>query len=417
MVFFFTKILILEGVQMKKTFRCAFLLGLFITLCGCSSACRTACQTQQKAALPRCQKNIFLPSVIYAVPGVESNIYFKNIFLAVNCDNYLFDVECKYGAQRLKRWCFTPAVKDGGKSFPLEIKVYDEEEKLVASAATTVVVAPADAGKDKNISILIIGDSLTAATAYPRKLHKHCSNPGNPRLTMIGAHAGRGKKAVAGEVAHEGYGGWKWNHFFSMYKDEKNMEPRKRIAAKSKFLTKKDGKVVFDFANYLNQYNKGKTPDFITIQLGVNDVFSATSATLEKRISTILANADKLIGYIRKDAPDVMIGIGYVTPGADQNAFAVNYKCSQTSWGYLRNSFRLNQAMEKHFAGRKNICMIPVNVNLDTENNFPAKEVQINGNLKITQQNNGVHPSYWGYNQMGDSYFAWLKNQLAAADK
>ena len=30
------------------------------------------------------QKQIMLPDAIYAIPGVESNIYYKNIFLTVN---------------------------------------------------------------------------------------------------------------------------------------------------------------------------------------------------------------------------------------------------------------------------------------------------------------------------------------------
>ena len=397
---------------MKKILWLVCFLSAAVVLCGCNSVCK-----EQKTVQLRCQNNIFLPKTIYAVPNVECNIYFKNIFLAVNHNNFIFDVDCKYGAQRAKRWCFTPGTADENKSFPLKIKVYDENEKLVASASTTVVVAPANAGNDKDVSILIIGDSLTDASAYPGKLRRLCSTPGNLRLKMIGTYAGRGRKPVPGGLAHEGYGGWTWNSFLTRYKDESTVPPNKKHAAKSRFLTVKDGKTVFDFANYLAKYNQGKTPDFITVQLGVNDVFSATAETLEARISTILVNADKMLNYIQKDAPNAVIGIGYVTSGADQNAFAVNYKCGQTSWGYARNSFRLNQAMEKHFAGRKNICMIPVNVNLDTENNFPTKEVQINGNLKVMRQNNGVHPSYWGYNQMGDSYYAWLKNQLAEKDK
>ena len=61
--------------------------------------------------------------------------------------------------------------------------------------------------------------------------------------------------------------------------------------------------------------------------------------------------------------------------------------------------------------------MIPVNVNLDTKNHFPTAETEINPQLKLVRQNNGVHPSYWGYNQMGDSYYAWLKYSLSTTEK
>lgn len=63
--------------------------------------------------------------------------------------------------------------------------------------------------------------------------------------------------------------------------------------------------------------------------------------------------------------------------------------------------------------------MIPTNVGLDTENNFLTKLERVNGQNKtiITRQFNGVHPAASGYNQMGDTYYAWLKYQLAAPAK
>ena len=149
----------------------------------------------------------------------------------------------------------------------------------------------------------------------------------------------------------------------------------------------------------------------------MNDIFGATDKTLDARIKTVLANADTLIALFRKEAPDAVIGVGFVTSGANQDAFGNNYKSNQTSFGYYRNHFRLNQAMAKHFAGRINekFVMIPSNVNLDTENNFPIAKTRINTrNLTpVIRQNNGVHPDKNGYRQMGDSYFAWLKYLLA----
>ena len=383
---------------------------------------QAAAKAAQPAVLPL-QKQFFLPEKLYAVPGIECNIYFRNIFLAVNPANFVFDVTCKVGRNDLKRWRFTPAAADAGKTYPLSIKVYDKNG-LAAEGQTTIHVAPADAGKGKAISILIVGDSLTNATVYPTRLHTLFKQDGNPKLTMIGSHRGSGRQPVPGGVAHEGYGGWTWTAFMTRFQDEsalKDPTPVKKFYAKSKFLTKKDGKVVFDLAQYLKKYNNGKTPDVITFQLGVNDVFGADEASLPKRIQTILANADKLIAAFRKEAPDALIGVGYVTPGANQDAFGTNYKCGQTAWGYYRNHFRLNQAMAKHFAKYNDpkLVMIPSNVGLDTENNFPVKKEAVNSQNKtvVSRQSNGVHPAPSGYNQIGDTYFAWLKNQLAAPVK
>lgn len=370
------------------------------------------------------QKQFFLPEHIYAVPGIECNIYFRNILLTANPANYIFDVNCKVGRNDVKRWRFTPTAADGGKTYPLTVKVYNQNGAPAAYGKTTIHVAPADAGKDRELSILVVGDSLTNATVYPTRLHTLCKQPGNPKLTMIGSHCGSGRPPVPGGVAHEGYGGWTWKSFMTRWVDEstiKDPTPVKKFYAKSKFLNLKNGKPVFDLANYLKKYNNGKTPDVITFQLGVNDVFSADETNLPQRIRTILQNADNLIGEFRKTAPNALIGVGFVTPGANQDAFGTNYKCGQTAWGYQRNHFRLNQAMAKHFAQYKDdkLVMIPSNVGLDTENNFPVRKEPVNSQNKtvVSRQSNGVHPAPAGYNQIGDTFYAWLKNQLAKPAK
>ena len=148
---------------MKKVLFSIFIL----CICGLLSAAAVGSSKLKR------QDRLFLPEKIYAVPGVECNIYFKNIFLAINHANYIFDVNCKVGRHDLKRWRFTPKAEDGGKSFPLSIKVYNESG-LVAEASTTIHVAHADAGKDKKINILMVGDSYTNHTVYPAWLYELC---------------------------------------------------------------------------------------------------------------------------------------------------------------------------------------------------------------------------------------------------
>ncbi len=361
-------------------------------------------------------QKLVLPEAVYAVPGVEANIYFENVYFCVNPNNYLFDVDCPKGCNYRDRWSFTPAANDAG-TYPLTLTVIGENG-VVAKGETKVVVAPADAGKGKDISILIVGDSLTNATVYPARLHSLMKGENNPQLKMIGSHCGGGKTPAPGGVAHEGYGGWAWNTFLTRFEDDSKIsDPAKKFYARSKFLTRKDGKVVFDMQQYVDQYNGGKMPDFITVQLGVNDVFGASELTLYSTIASIEKNMDAFLAAFRKAAPDAVIGVGLVTLGAGQDAFAANYKNGQTFLQYKKNVFALNQRMLRKFQNSpdKKVFLIPTVVNLDCRNNFPVRTEPVNlGNpANVTRQCNGVHPAPAGYNQMGDTYYAWLKYQLS----
>lgn len=354
--------------------------------------------------------NVFLqlPEKIYAVPGVESNVYFDNIVLTPNSGNFIFDVDCAKGRNDEKRWRFTPGDGDVGE-FDWKIRVSDGF-KTVAEGTARLVVVPKNAGAGKEISILVVGDSLTAASVYPARIFTLSQGEGNPRLTMIGSN----KRTPEG-VRHEGFGGWTWKCFLTRVQDPPDPEKPRLIT--SRFLVKKDGKYVPDFQQYLNEYNGGKAPDYITVMLGINDVFGAVDENLDERIKDILENADRLIAFFRTAAPDAIIGIGFPTPGAaSQDAFGSNYRCGQTRWQFRKNQHRLCAAMMEKFGKAKDpkISLIPTYVNLDCANNFPVRVEDVNaGNeQKITRQNNGVHPAPAGYNQIGDTFYCWLKNQL-----
>lgn len=401
---------------MKKLFTLTLLITFAVSgECMAKNTAEKAPAAIKKQALPL-QHNLFLPKDIYAVPGLESNIYFKNIFYTINHANYVFDVDCRIGRNDAKRWTYVPNAADAGKTFPLTVKVYDMNGQ-VAEASTTVHVGSADAGKGKAFSILMIGDSLTTHAIFPARVHHLCKQPGNPALTMVGALGYGGKPAQAGGVAHEGYGGWTWRAFLVRYIDReklKNPTPLRILHTRSKFIVKKNGKITVDIPGYFKKYNKGKAADVITFQLGVNDIFRSTEANLEKNIKLVLGNADRLIAEFRKAAPDAVIGVGFVTPCSSQDSFGRNYGCSRHRKDYFRNHFRLNQAMAEHFAKYKDskLFMIPVNTGLDTENNFPAYMLKVNRHNKtrVYHQVNGVHPSADGYKQMGDVYYSWIKN-------
>jgi hypothetical protein len=155
---------------------------------------------------------LLLPKTIYAVPGVETNVYFDNICLVVNPRNYVFDVTCSKGTQQAERWSFNPTHEDVGEH-ELAVEVFDRTNRVLARAESSVRVVPPDAGASRTVSLLCIGDSLTANGVYPGHVASLCAQPGNPRLSLTGSNR-------RGGSAHEGYGGWTAHRFATLYSDK-----------------------------------------------------------------------------------------------------------------------------------------------------------------------------------------------------
>ena len=344
-----------------------------------------------------------LPDGIYAVPGVEMNVYFDNITCTITPGNYVFDVTCRKGRNNTKFWTYTPKPEDVG-TYDWSVKVINDSG-VVAEASTKLHVAPADAGKDKDITVLLVGDSLTHGHVYPTRIFNLFQQPDNPKFHMIGSNGPKGVPQPDG-VAHEGWACWMWDTFVHRAEPRKVKNPQSFDIA-SRFLYKVDGKPQLDFKKYFEQYGNGRVPDIITFQLGVNDIAGANDENVHRRCEAILKNADELIAAARAGAPEAIMGVGLVTPGcSSQEGFGHDYNCGLTRWQYKKNQHTLNAAMLKHFADYpdKKVFIIPTSLNLDCENNFPVfKGVQCNG----------VHPTAAGYNQMGDTYYSWMKYWLA----
>lgn len=392
----------------------------------CSVCCVMAAEAAASAAVPekkapdcKCDVSLQLPPAIYAVPGIECNVYFDNIVLVINQANFVFDVDCRKGENRQDCWSYIPKAEDVG-TYDWSIKVISQCG-TVAQASMKLIVVPENAGEGKDISVVVFGDSLTNATVYPTRIHDNFQKPHNPTLLMGGSN-GPGNKPGVNGVAHEGWGGWTWATFTTKKEPSKVAKPQPYHRASALFF-EKNGEKVLDVAEYFKTYNHGRKPDIITFQLGVNDVFSRTDDNLQDGIKIILANAEKLIALCRAAAPEAIIGVGLVTPGcATQDGFAASYQSGQTRWQYKKNQHALNQAMLKLFANYKDakLSIIPTNVNLDCVNNFPMRAADISqGNPRpgYKRQCNGVHPSKEGYNQIGDTFYAWMKYQLSLQGK
>ena len=376
------------------------------------------------------EERLILPPVIYASVGNEMNLYFDNVFLCLNPRNYAFEFHCGIGRCDDKRWHCIPAADDIG-IHAATLRIWDESG-IAAEGRTRIMVSDPAVKKECSFRLLMIGDSWTDQTHFPSRVHSLCLKH-EFNITMLGTNCPEelrhdpfqlirypAPERLKG-VRHEGWGGWAWGTFLHKTKTSAKKNP-KPWDIPSRFLVIKDGKGKLDFQAYLDKYNEGKAPDFITVQLGVNDIFAATDENLEEKIKKILASADTLLAEFRRVAPNAKIGVGLVTPSArSQDAFGTYYTCGQTRWQYRKNQHRLNEAYLKKFTNHpdKDLSIIPTNVNLDCENNFPvvSEPVNVGNPAKITRQSNGVHPASAGYRQIGDTFYCWLKYQLSNSGK
>jgi len=366
------------------------------------------------AQIPR----LLLPKAIYAVPGLEMNLYFSNVFLTNNPANYAFIVECPKGRCCLKRWSLVPNDGDVGK-YPLKLTVWNDDD-IVAQGECDVVVVPQNAGVGKHISMLIFGCSWVDAGMYPERLHELMRHQGNPHFSMIGSHSGMGRPVIPGGVALEGYGGWSYKSFATNFKrDPPAPYPSERfphIPWNSPFVLLRNGNPELDFTEYFKRVNAGNTPDIIMMQLGANDLFSADEHTINDAIKEALKYMNVLLDDIRKAAPQALIGISRNPFGSDQDGFGANYGCSFSWWQYARNCRRMQIATEEAIAQRNDqrLSIIPFDINLDRENNFPKQANAANAHNQtiIQRSSNGMHATNAGYEQFGDTLYCWAKHLL-----
>ena len=342
--------------------------------------------------------NLTLPSVWYAVPGVEMAIFYDNIVLTQTPEAYRFAVSCDIGQAKERSWAVTPTEGDVG-DHPLRVTATHDGKKVVAEGKTIVRVVRPNAGAGRQVRILIVGDSLTSPGSYPVEFARLLSLPGNPSWTMLGARKG------AGGTACEGYGGKTWGWFTSAYKanPDGTRMTGKRGSSPFCYLSA-EGKPQTDVARFIREECGGTAPDVVTFLLGINDTFGAKAdkpEDMDKRIDLVLRKADTLLKLFRGAAPKAALAVGVTTPpNSRQGAFTNNYGTKYTRWNWKRVQHRLAQKQIENFSGREKegVFLVPTELYLDPVDGYP--------------ETNGVHPNRTGYQQIGRSFYAWLKYWL-----
>jgi lysophospholipase L1-like esterase len=341
-----------------------------------------------------------LPPTGYAVVGAEMNVFFDNVVLSEDPEKLTFVVTSDLGTTQKNRWTVTPTEAQAGRhSWQIEVL---KEGKSLAKKSMTWQVSTAKVKKPKEVSLLIVGDSLTNATLYPNELSKRLGESGLSKSTFLGTHVPG--NALPG-VAHEGYGGWTWHRFVTHYSPDSDALGSKRI---SPFVFLEGDRPKLDVPRYVGESLRGANPDFVVFFLGINDCFGADPSTVSKtdqRIDEMFRYADLLVNDFRAAVPKARIGICLTPPGNfRQSAFQNDYKDAYTRWGWKRIQHRVVERQLEKYGGeqaaRDRLDIVPIELNLDPVDGFP--------------DNNSVHPNAVGYTQIAASIHAWMMSRLTA---
>lgn len=332
-----------------------------------------------------------IPSKIYAVVGIELNIYFENITDA--WDKYHWDVTCEKGKQMQRCYTVTPVAGDVGEySIKIRASVDDKTYKEVSS---TLVIASADSAS--GVSIIVLGDSTTANGMAVTKIHTDFENA-SATVQTLGT-------CGTSPNNHEGRNGWKASDYLTVQSRDNVDNPFYNPTSQT-----------FDASYYFT--NSGvSVPDWFFINLGINDMFGyASDAKQDTWIDAIIGYYDTMVESLQSADSNMKIGVCItIPPNNSQDAFGKAYGCGQTRDRAKRNNARWCRKLIEHFAGKEEdgIYLVPIHVNLDTVYNMGMESLPVNArNTSVTYQspiaNGGVHPVESGYWQIADVYTAFL---------
>lgn len=371
---------------------------------------------------------LFLGKQLHVVPGIERNVYFRSITDAFVPERYAWRARCMRGRQEKTRWSYTAKDCDVGKSFPLVVEMWDDENGLVAAATSSVHVIGFPADRTKKLTMALLGDSLTGCRFLDQtaKLMREFGFTGFKTI-------GKRKELIA---RHDGYGGFGWETFLTRYafsmdeidqvQSEAEREQLRKFGEKipagqdwRKHLLKSplvrivNGEKRVDIQSWVGDINGGVPPDVIVIELGTNDVFGEPEGD---RVAWMKRNCEpgilKLLDSLHRILPKTMIAVMTIPPGADQDAFGVNYGCAQAEFVFRRNVIAYNRLLEKIVCESNNrrLCLVSAHAAVDPVYGYITRDVPAHDRTTVAVERcvNAVHFDETGARQYGDALFGWL---------
>ncbi|MFO1001126.1 MAG: GDSL-type esterase/lipase family protein [Planctomycetaceae bacterium] len=394
---------------MKIFFRLPILAGFAFAYLFSNSAVFSG--ESLKAAGDSDSLQLTLPPEIPLVVGTEFRLWLRNVAMTDDAAACQFEVQFDRGTATAEHWTFTPQESDIGEhqltilarasnGTPISpaVNVKTTLRVVASRSLTTGNQTKTDLADQTPFRLLIIGDSLTHASTYPRELSRLLKATGT-NVELMGTH----RPAGAGEgIAHEGYGGWTWARFATHYEPNPDGTYSKR-SSPFVFLDEQN-KPELNVSKYFATHFSGHKPDAIVVLLGINDCFGAPpndQKAMDAHIDRTLDSAETVLKSLRDAAPDARIGFCLTPPAnARDEAFKANYGDRYTRKGWKAIQHRLVQRQLAYVVKKNDakISIVPTELNVDPVDGYP--------------DNNGVHPNAVGYHQIAQTIFAWLMTPM-----
>ena len=375
----------------------------------------------------------FLPSRIYAAPGLECNVYYKNIFDSVVPQNYAFQAFSPKGKAQLKRWTFTPEEADRGKTYPLVVNAWSDAG-IVAAVTSEVVVAARPLDPKRRTTLALFGDSLTNC-GFQDQILADMKAAGFTGYTPVGRRVREGRIAL-----HDGYGGYTCTAFLTRYQvaeDEaahlqdaaereqlralglttKVVHEWQRALLKSPLIRLENGQKKVDVQHWLDQVNGGRPPDIVLVELGVNDIFRYEGEEPELRArmrAELLPTFDRFFAVLKEKMPRATYLLVTQPVGCSQDGFAANYGASWNEVQFRKIAFALNREFADYVAAKKDIDLrlVPWGQAIDPECGYILRRESVHAQdpkTLVWRDSNAVHPGDAGGRQLGDALAAYLQ--------
>ena len=319
---------------------------------------------------------IIIPPKIYGVSDKEVALYLDNI-TSLKLDNYI--IRKVSGTGDLKsRNRIIYNINTTGWSDKTKLELYKDNGDKIKDLEIPFKIVGDSTNADVTKKCLFIGDSFIANGSITSELVNLFKND-VMNIELLGTKG-------SGTNKHEGRSGW------SSYD----------YAATSSFNNSTNAFLnngSFDFNYYITQ-NSIDTPDWVFLQVGINDTWRPMNGT------TTVQNLQTIINSIKSFDNNIKVGIGLICP-----PYLGEYGLNN-SYDHLKR-ININETIINTFKDKEseNVFIVPINVNLDCIYNFNMTTTTINSRNTetIKKCSDDTHPANSGYYQISDSYYCFLK--------